>query len=173
MHTKQGRRAQKQHNRVTTQNKCPNLNLLKQMREFDVTALLDVQRLLGVVLHAPRIPFYSPKGARSRWSSIWKALVAFCPRVPDYPVHTRQWTVRVGRGRESSDWLISYSGGHRTVRCGAAASRCAAGTLDCPAPRVDRPVNYSRRRLKTQENPRVSGRRYSSLCLGICRLRRL
>jgi hypothetical protein len=25
-------------------------------------------------------PFYSPKEARSRWSSIWKAIVAFCPR---------------------------------------------------------------------------------------------
>jgi hypothetical protein len=36
---------------------------------------------LGVELHAPRGPFYSPKGARSRWSSIWKALVTLCPRV--------------------------------------------------------------------------------------------
>jgi hypothetical protein len=27
-------------------------------------------------------------------------------------------------------------------------SRCATGTPDCPAPRADRPVNYSRRRLK-------------------------
>jgi hypothetical protein len=26
-------------------------------------------------------PFYSPKGPRSRWRSIWKAMVAFCPRV--------------------------------------------------------------------------------------------
>jgi hypothetical protein len=23
-------------------------------------------------------PFYGPKAARSRWSSIWKAIVAFC-----------------------------------------------------------------------------------------------
>jgi hypothetical protein len=75
----------KQHTEVTAQNKCPNLNLLKQRREFDVSALLDVQWLLGVVLHAHRGPFYSPKGARSRWSSIWKALVVLCPLV--------QWTV--------------------------------------------------------------------------------
>jgi hypothetical protein len=34
--------------------------------------------VLGVLLLASRGPFYSPKGARSRWSSIWKALVAFC-----------------------------------------------------------------------------------------------
>jgi hypothetical protein len=34
--------------------------------------------MLGVLLHAPRGFFYSPKGPRSHWSSIWKALVAFC-----------------------------------------------------------------------------------------------
>jgi hypothetical protein len=77
-HTQQKRWAQRQHIRVTTQNKCPNLNILKQRREFNVSALLDVQWLLGVELHAPRGPFYSPKGPRSLWSSIWKALVAFC-----------------------------------------------------------------------------------------------
>jgi hypothetical protein len=43
--------------------------------------------MLGLVLHAPRGPFYSPKAARSRWRSIWKAILAFC-------------------------WLA-----HRTVRC--------------------------------------------------------
>jgi hypothetical protein len=35
--------------------------------------------VLGVLLHAPRGPFSSPKATRSRWSSIWKAIVAFCP----------------------------------------------------------------------------------------------
>jgi hypothetical protein len=35
--------------------------------------------MLGVVLHAPRGPCYSPKEVRSRLNSIWKALVAFCP----------------------------------------------------------------------------------------------
>jgi hypothetical protein len=40
--------------------------------------------MLGVVLHAPRGPFYSPKAARNRWSSIWKAILAFCAcPVPD------------------------------------------------------------------------------------------
>jgi hypothetical protein len=34
--------------------------------------------MLGVVLHVPRGPFYSPKAARSRWISIWKAILAFC-----------------------------------------------------------------------------------------------
>jgi hypothetical protein len=41
-HTRQEKRAQRQHNGVTTQNKCPNLNLLKHKREFDVSAFLDV-----------------------------------------------------------------------------------------------------------------------------------
>jgi hypothetical protein len=34
--------------------------------------------MLGVLLHAPRGPFYSPKAARSRWRSIWKAFLSFC-----------------------------------------------------------------------------------------------
>jgi hypothetical protein len=34
--------------------------------------------MLGVLLHAPRGPFYSPKAARSRWEQSWKAILAFC-----------------------------------------------------------------------------------------------
>jgi hypothetical protein len=32
---------------------------------------------LGVLLHTPRGPFYSPKVARSRWRSTWKSNLAF------------------------------------------------------------------------------------------------
>jgi hypothetical protein len=70
--------------------------------------------MLGVELHAPMGPFYSPKGLRSRWSSIWKALVAFCPWV--------HRTIRCTTDSEQcngygiSDWLVSCVGGHRTVR---------------------------------------------------------
>jgi hypothetical protein len=35
--------------------------------------------VLGVLFYVPRGPFYSPKTARSHWSSIWKVIVAFCP----------------------------------------------------------------------------------------------
>jgi hypothetical protein len=51
--------------------------------------------VLDVLLHASRGPFYSPKAARSHWSSIWKAIVAFCPWV-HWTVRctTRQWTLR-------------------------------------------------------------------------------
>jgi hypothetical protein len=31
--------------------------------------------MLGVLLHAPRGPFYSPKAARSCWRSNWKAIL--------------------------------------------------------------------------------------------------
>jgi hypothetical protein len=34
--------------------------------------------MLGILLHVPRGPFYSPKAARSSWRSIWKAFLAFC-----------------------------------------------------------------------------------------------
>jgi hypothetical protein len=74
--------------------------------------------VLGVVLHAPRGPFY-PKGPRSCWSSNWKALVAFYPRMhqtvwctPDNEKYTR---------RESHDWLVSCSRG----------TDCPAGAPDC------------------------------------------
>jgi hypothetical protein len=37
-----------------------------------------LRECLGVILHAPRGLFYSPKAARSRWRSTWKAILAFC-----------------------------------------------------------------------------------------------
>jgi hypothetical protein len=69
----------------------------------------------------------------------------------------------LGAGRESSDWLLSCSGGtgstgFGTVLSGApldrwpetdvAASRYVAGTPDCPTPCADCLVNYSRHKLK-------------------------
>jgi hypothetical protein len=49
-----------------------------QMRENGVLVLRDDQRMLDVLLHAPRGPFYSPKAARSRWKQSGKAILAFC-----------------------------------------------------------------------------------------------
>jgi hypothetical protein len=40
--------------------------------------LRNDQRMLRLLLHAPRGPFYSPKAARSRWRQLWKANLAFC-----------------------------------------------------------------------------------------------
>jgi hypothetical protein len=71
--------------------------------------------VLGVELHAPRGPFYSPKGPRSCWSSIWKALVAFCPRVHRTVRCTPDSEQCVGT--ESRDWLVSVLGApERPVR---------------------------------------------------------
>jgi predicted NUDIX family NTP pyrophosphohydrolase len=39
---------------------------MKRMREIDVLVLRNVIGMLGVLLHAPRGPFYSPNAARSR-----------------------------------------------------------------------------------------------------------
>jgi hypothetical protein len=49
-----------------------------QKRGNGVLVLRDAQRMLGVLLHAPRGPFYSPKAARSRWEQSGKAILAFC-----------------------------------------------------------------------------------------------
>jgi hypothetical protein len=110
--------------------------------------------MLGVVLHAPRGPFYSPKGPRSRWSSICQALVAFCPQVhrtvnsattknpligyflllgaPDYPVGS------TGPSGASFD---------RWPEANVATSRWLAGTPNCPAHRANGSMNYSQQRL--------------------------
>jgi hypothetical protein len=108
------------------------------------------------LLHTPRAPFYSPKVARSCWSSIWKAIVAFYPWV-----HRTVNNTRTGRNKESPDWLVSTSGGHQIVRCACrplasvdvVTSHCAAGAPDCLAPRANCPMNFSRHRLK---NPRAA-----------------
>jgi hypothetical protein len=48
------------------------------MREYEVLVLRNAQGMLGVLLHAPRGPFYSPKEARSRREQSRKAILAFC-----------------------------------------------------------------------------------------------
>jgi hypothetical protein len=104
--------------------------------------------VLGVLLHAPRDLFYSPKTARSRLSSIWKALVAFCPwahrtvnsaRFPsfsgeaDYCSHrprgttdspvrpSDHWLSHVSPADRAVDHWLGARLAHRTVRCIIAA----------------------------------------------------
>jgi hypothetical protein len=106
--TQNERGAQRQHIGVIAQHKCPNFDLRKQRREFDVSTLLDVQWVLGVVLHVPRGPFYSPKTARSLLSSIWMALVAFCLTVNSarFPSFSRE----ADRCSHRSPWHTKQSG---------------------------------------------------------------
>jgi hypothetical protein len=88
--------------------------------------LRDDQRMLGVFLHAPRGPIYSPKAARSRWRAIQEGYPCLLSGgAPDSPVHHRtlsgadcfpnlaQLTV------EDLEPLAhrTLSGSHRTVRC--------------------------------------------------------
>jgi hypothetical protein len=74
--------------------------------------------MLGVLLHAPRGPFYSPKVARSRWTQSWKAILAFC-RV----VHR---TVRCTTGHPL------FMSGARFPSQSGAADRCSSGLDGAP-----------------------------------------
>jgi hypothetical protein len=79
--------------------------------------------MLGVLLHASRGPFYSPKAARSRWRSNWKTILAF--------YRVAHQTIRCTTGHEqylsgarspsfSSEadcWVFSPLGAPDTVRC--------------------------------------------------------
>jgi hypothetical protein len=89
--------------------------------------------MLGVLLHAPRGPFYSPKAARSRWRSIWKAFLSFC-RV----VHRTAGAPPDNHCRGPMRDLLPYRTqptvgpqdrlAHRTVRC-------TPDSLVCPTDR--------------------------------------
>jgi hypothetical protein len=59
-----------QHSEVTTQRSAQISIIMKQMCACRISVLQDVQWVLGVELHAPKGPFYSPKGPRSLWSTI-------------------------------------------------------------------------------------------------------
>ena len=92
--------------------------------------------MLGLLLHAPRSPFYSPKAARSRWRHSWKAILAFC--------RMAHRTVRCTTGHPLF-----------IVRCGSpsqngTANRCrivavgAPDTVWCPHPTVGSATRHAR-----------------------------
>jgi hypothetical protein len=62
--------------------------------------------MLGVLLHVPRGSLYSPKGPRSRWISIWKALVAFCPQVHRTVRYTPVGVSKPG-GPWTDEWIVA------------------------------------------------------------------
>jgi hypothetical protein len=90
--------------------------------------------MLGLLLLAPRGPFYSPKAARSRLRHSWKANLAFC-----WVAHR---TVRCATGQPL------FMSGARFPSIPGAADRCNFGlvgepdtvrcTPDSPVPLVDR-----------------------------------
>jgi hypothetical protein len=139
-----------------------------QMRWNGVLVLRDDQRLLGILLHAPRGPFYSPKAARSRWKQSRKAILAF------YRVAHRTGTIHSAVQIAFLKWRRTLSGAHRTVRCphptvGSATrhARIARPTVGAPdrwltgqsgAP-LDSPVNFSRTLLTVSRERRLRRRR--------------
>jgi hypothetical protein len=116
--------------------------------------------LLGVLLHAPRGPFYSPKVARIRWNSIWQEIVAFFPwaqRTVQCTTGHEQYAISFlpWRSRPSPPLALVA---HRTVRCGlVTVGAAAAGSLDSP-------VNFSRNVPNNSREQRVCRR--ASLGIG-------
>jgi hypothetical protein len=129
--------------------------------------------MLGVLLHAPRGPFYSPKAARSRREHSRKAILAFCRLV--------HRTVRctIGHCPVRISFLLwrsrplahrTLSGAHRTVWCpllvvGSATRRArikrpTVGPATVSSPDTvrctpDSPVNYSRTPLISSREQQV------------------
>jgi hypothetical protein len=111
------------------------------MCENEVLVLRDDQRMLGVLLHAPRGPFYTLKAARSRWKQSGKAILAFC--------RVAHRTVRCTTGQVLFIVRCRSPSKNRTVdRCrnGAVgaldAVRC---TPDSPVPPADRWLAHASR----------------------------
>jgi hypothetical protein len=98
--------------------------VLKSQSRWSKCVFAESRRLrmfsvcLGVLLHTPSGPFYSPKAARSRWISIWKAILAFC--------RVAHRTVRCTTGQEQS---LSSA---RSPSFSSEASRLALGPLGTP-----------------------------------------
>jgi hypothetical protein len=135
--------------------------------------------MLGVLLHAPRGPFYSPKAARSRWRAIQEGNSCLLSGgAPDSPVHHRTlpgadcFPILAQSIVEDLEPLAhrTLSGAHRIVRCplltvGSATrhariARPTVGSADrwltgqSGAPPYS-PVNYSRTPLIASRERRL------------------
>jgi hypothetical protein len=116
--------------------------------------------MLGVLLHAPRGPFYSPKAARSRGEHSRKAILAFS-RLAHRTLSGADFFPSLAKPTVGDSESLAHrtlSGAHRTVRCplltvGSATRRAritrpTVGSADCwltgqsGAP-PDSPVIYS------------------------------
>src|SRR5688572_18534527 len=89
------------------------------MRKNGVLVLRNDQRMLGLLLHAPRGPFYSPKATRSRWNPTRKAILAFL-RVA-HPTATVACPMRISFHSwrsQSLDLRAGWRTGHCLVHTG-------------------------------------------------------
>jgi hypothetical protein len=132
--------------------------------------------MLGVLLHAPRGPFYSPKAARSRREHSRKAILAFC-RLAHRTLSGADFFPSLAKPTVGVSEPLAHrtlSGAHRTVWCplltvGSATRRAritrpTVGPTDCwltgqsGAP-PDSPVIYSRTPLIASREQPVDRRR--------------
>jgi hypothetical protein len=102
--------------------KCSILSRMSRKRGCVESEFWCALIMLGLCSMVPRGSFYSPKGPRSRWSSIWSDLVAFYPWV-HRTIRCTPYTAQYN-GYVSPNWLLSAFGGtepfgrwHRTIRC--------------------------------------------------------
>jgi hypothetical protein len=101
-----------------------------------------LKECLGLLLQAPRGPFYSPKIARSHWRPTWKVKLAFC-RVAHRTVRCTTGQSLELSGAQSpsfssaSDrWSLGSVSAPDTVRCTPDSLVCP--TDCCCGPRVAR-----------------------------------
>jgi hypothetical protein len=124
------------------------------VRKDEVWMIKNAQSMLGVLLHAPRGTFYSPKVARSRWEQSRKTILAFC-RLVHRTVRctTGHCPVQISflfwRSRPLTIWSRWRTGQSGAPIRPLARPRVTRGLRDRPLawPTVgspDSPVNYSR-----------------------------
>jgi hypothetical protein len=119
--------------------------IMNQMRENGVLVLRDDQRMLWLLLHVPRGPFYSPKAARSRWRQAGKAILAFC--------RVAHRTVRCTTGQVLFIVRCRSPSKNSTVdRCRIVAIG-APDTVWCPLPTVGAPTRRARIARPTVGSP--------------------
>jgi hypothetical protein len=135
--------------------------------------------MLGVLLHAPRGPFYSPKAARSRWRSNWKGNSCLLSGgTPDSPVHHRTWTVPIRCSISFlfwRSWPLGLRSHWRTGHCPVHTGQSGVTIRPLARPRVarwsrrrplsagavgslDSPVNFSRGAITFSQERRVRRR---------------
>jgi hypothetical protein len=160
------KRAQQQSDRVTTYKIRSNLSQTFQRHGHRSQSCIVLKVCLVYCSKRLVVPFYSPKRPRSRWSFIWKLLafpVYVCTWLSGGTLNNAHYNVP-----KITDWPLSFSDGHRTVRWEApdcplchltigasdvSDSRSLSSTPDSPALCQDHPMNYRRGGSWTRERP--------------------
>jgi hypothetical protein len=103
------------HNKFTTRTELKSLTRSIKCAKTECGRLRMLKVCLGLLLHAPRGPFYSPKAARIHWRHSWKANIAFC--------RVAHRTVRCTTGQPL------FMSGARFPSISGAADRCNFGLI--------------------------------------------